>query len=503
MARTITEWATAQLAEKLDALELCQGVSSSWDAGGTVHGEVTLGERKGKCFPVYTLEVELPIRGESEGAVIEAHFFLPDISLEMIDDLEVDLCSRPGQDAIPPATETALASGGVTAVQTAVREWAAALRKAVADDAASIPLDPPTQMQQPRAAALISSEEAMSAAGAAALDEAQEAEEDEIEDVPRADEDGVDGEEAPFTQEEVDTMLIEVRTAIEESFAEDEGGGAQQLTELEGELEGKDLQEQGRILLEVLEYLNNPDGEEGGGEEPMNDGEEGPPPYEGEEALQELWKDVVEMCNEQDVPNLEDELKGRAPEEQWRMLLEVRDYLMHGDEEEREAFANWQPSLTEIEREWAKLLKRVPEEELSDLQNDWGGASEDDKKRLVWDVRKLLDQQDEMDEAEEAQSRSRGADDDALGKNEVRRRGARRGAEYEYNYEYDFDKDGADWDENYDKESKRARQGGKSLVLVCGGVSLLAVLAVLLTATLYAEDDEPVLNSALRLLRIN
>ena len=42
MARTITEWATSQLAEKLDSLELCEGVSSSWDAGGSVRGEVSM-----------------------------------------------------------------------------------------------------------------------------------------------------------------------------------------------------------------------------------------------------------------------------------------------------------------------------------------------------------------------------------------------------------------------------------------------------------------------------
>jgi len=459
MARTITEWATNQLADKLNGLELCEGVSTSWESGGIMRGEVTLGERKGKCFPVYTLEVELPFSGESEGAQVSGMIVLPDVSLEMIDDLEIDV--QPGDDApLPAATETALASGGATAVQTAVREWAAAVRKAVAENPSAIPLDPPTQMQQPRAAALISQEEAMSAAGAAALDDAQ-ADED-LEDVPR--DDGAEDRE-PFTQEEVEKYLSEVRMIIEESFRDEDGYGAQQIAELESELEGKDLQEQGRILEDVLEYLNNPDAEEAGDEGQMYEGEEGEvdyPLYEGEEALHELWKEVSEMCNEEDVPNLQEELKDRSLEEQWKMLHEVRDYLIHGDEEEREAFASWQPSPANLEREWASLLKRVPKEELPDLKGDWGQASDDDKKRLVWDVRKLLEQQDEeMEHNGHAPSQHHGGgDDDVLGKNEVRRRGARRGAEYEYNYEYDFghgDKDSGDWDENYAKDSKRGR----------------------------------------------
>ena len=37
----------------------------------------------------------------------------------------------------------------------------------------------------------------------------------------------------------------------------------------------------------------------------------------GEEALQELYDEVMGMCVEEDLPRLEAELKGKAPEEQW------------------------------------------------------------------------------------------------------------------------------------------------------------------------------------------
>merc|ERR1740117_205305 len=91
-------------------------------------------------------------------------------------------------------------------------------------------------------------------------------------------------------------------------------------------------------------------------------------------------------------------------------------------------------------------------------------------------------------------------------KSEVRRRGARRGEEYERNYEYGFDQneqDGGEWDDYYSKEAKRSRGGRRSVLIVVGVVMLLAVLTLLLTATVMAEDDEPVLQSALRLLRLH
>jgi len=307
----------------------------------------------------------------------------------------------------------------------------------------------------------------------------------------------------------VSQLEEQVRQTMKEVFEPEDAEA--QLVELEAELKDKDLQEQGRTLFEVLDYLNNPPEEDGGEEQ---EGER--PPYEGPEALEALWKEVVELCNEEDVPTLEEELKSKTPEDQWVALLDVRDYLLT-DPEEQEAFEKWTPSDKELEAEWAELLQCLPDEDLDEIKEDWSSGDYEEKKRLVWDVRKHIEEQGVEEEEEDANAQQpppqRGAprsrefeDDEALGKNEVRRRGARRGAEYEYNYEYDFgaqgDKDGGDWDEYYSKEAKRSRGGGRSFLLVSGVMVLVLVLGVLLTATVLADDDEPVLQSALRLLRV-
>ena len=92
--RSITRWATEQLVGQLDGLELCGGVRVQWQPGGWVSGEVTVGERKGKLYPIYSLEMEAP--WACEGCAGKLH--LPDLSLEMLDDLEVTawrtLCRR-------------------------------------------------------------------------------------------------------------------------------------------------------------------------------------------------------------------------------------------------------------------------------------------------------------------------------------------------------------------------------------------------------------------------
>ena len=91
------------------------------------------------------------------------------------------------------------------------------------------------------------------------------------------------------------------------------------------------------------------------------------------------------------------------------------------------------------------------------------------------------------------------------GRNEVRRRGARRGAEYEYNYEYDVpggkNHDSGEWDDYYSKEVKRAKRG-RSPAVIAAGVMLLGCLTVALTAVVTAEEDESVTLSAMRLLRM-
>ena len=37
---------------------------------------------------------------------------------------------------------------------------------------------------------------------------------------------------------------------------------------------------------------------------------------------------VLDICAEEDVPQLEAELEGMEPEEQWKLLPEVREYLL-------------------------------------------------------------------------------------------------------------------------------------------------------------------------------
>ena len=109
--RLITGWATEELAARLDGLQLCPALQTVWQPGGWVSGEVTIGERKGgKCYPIYTLEVEVPFTRDGGGDVVGS-LHLPDISIEMLDDLEV--CSplplpqesggsRRGQCSWPP-----------------------------------------------------------------------------------------------------------------------------------------------------------------------------------------------------------------------------------------------------------------------------------------------------------------------------------------------------------------------------------------------------------------
>jgi len=504
MERTITGWASEQLDAKLAGLTLCPGVQTSSPLdNGFMSGEVTIGERKGKSYPIYSLEVEIPWSGSMDGQECSGTIHLPDISMEMLEDLELEL-SGP-----------ALPEGAEELVLSAVREWASELRKAVGADLESIPLDPPTESQTPRAAALISDEEAMSATGAAARDEAED---DDVEDVPHPDDQEGEGEEEPFAEDEVAQMLQEVKDALLEAYPGEEG--EQQVQELEEELgKTQDLQEQGRMLMDVMDYLQNPPEEGEEGADPGEEGAEGDdPPYPGEEGLQELWKEVTELCNEEDIDRLEEELKDKKGEDQWNILLDVRDYLLNGDEEEQNAFAEWQPSPVELEQEWKQMLKRVPKEEIKDVQEDWKGASFEDKKRMVWDVRKFLEQQEEEPAPAGPGAPPKGpppksgpppsVDDPEIGssRSEVRRRGARRGAEYEYNYEYDVpggkDNDGGEWDDYYNKEAKRSKRSGSRTLVITAGVLLLGGLVVMLTAAVVAEEDESVTRSALRLLRL-
>ena len=80
--------------------------------------------------------------------------------------------------------------------------------------------------------------------------------------------------------------------------------------ELDAELAGRDVQERGRVLVDVLEYLRNPqeapeEGEEEG-EEEEGDAQNGaddldPGDYPGPDALRQLLQQVQSLCVEEDL----------------------------------------------------------------------------------------------------------------------------------------------------------------------------------------------------------
>ena len=129
----------------------------------------------------------------------------------------------------------------------------------------------------------------------------------------------------------------------------------------------------------MLEYLQNPDdGEEGDEGDGYDEGDEEPAllqpggaggaadddddlePYPGEEGLQELWKEMQEVVSEGDIKRLEDELEGKQPEEQWKILMEVYEYLSEEQEQERQDFEEWQPTKAALEKEWKVTLTLEP-----------------------------------------------------------------------------------------------------------------------------------------------
>lgn len=89
--KAITGWATEELQKRLSNLTLTEGVASAdLASSGWVSGEVSIGERKGKSFPIYSLEVEVPWQGTVGGQQVSGTARIPDLSLEMLDDLEVE-----------------------------------------------------------------------------------------------------------------------------------------------------------------------------------------------------------------------------------------------------------------------------------------------------------------------------------------------------------------------------------------------------------------------------
>ena len=204
--RTITGYATSALKEKLRGLNLGSGLVVEDNLSSWVSGEVSIGDRKGKFYPIYSLEVEVPFSGTVNGALVKGSVHLPDLSLEMLDDLEVDL------DVTEGSAADSVKEAAAEKVREAVRSWANSVRKAVGESLESLPLDLPSQARTPRAAALISEEESMSAAGAAELDDAA------IEELPHPDDlrEAVE-EEEPFTEEEVQQLYDDARQALSET----------------------------------------------------------------------------------------------------------------------------------------------------------------------------------------------------------------------------------------------------------------------------------------------
>ena len=132
-------------------------------------------------------------------------------------------------------------------------------------------------------------------------------------------------------------MLDDARTLLAEEGMEEEEQ-LKFIEELTAELEGKELQERGATLVDILEELQAPregiddiGDDYGGGARPMEGDDDGssyearaPPPYEGPEALAELRQQVMEAVGESDARDLEEKLNASDEHEQWELLWEVR-----------------------------------------------------------------------------------------------------------------------------------------------------------------------------------
>merc|ERR1719329_53277 len=219
----------------------------------------------------------------------------------------------------------------------------------------------------------------------------------------------------------------------------------------------------------------------------------------------------MEVCSEDDIKRLEEELEGKQPEEQWKILMEVYEDLSEEQEQERQDFEEWSPTKADLENSWKEMMSRVPGEDVEEVQADWKKASFAEKKQMVWDVRKLLDEEGDEDDEDDAPAPGHadapkpppkapppprgGYTDDS--KSEVRRRGGGKSRPEPGDLEYDFERapDGGDWDAYYNKEAKRSK-GGRPYVLIGGSLLLL------LTATLLAEEDQTVMQAAMGLIGI-
>jgi hypothetical protein len=442
---TITVWATGRLADALSGLELCDGVVTEWTGEAWASGEVSVTERKGRQYPVYALEAQLPWNGMIDGTPCHGLIHLPDISVEMLDELEVKVETVDGNE--PDLVE---ASG---VVQGAVRAWAAGIRKAVAS-ASSDELEWDPSSPSPHSSD---------------RDNAQEEEE----------------EQQPYTEMEVLRLMETARQLLGQKFSSEDA--EEQFIELQAEVAEKELQEKGRVLIDVIAYLQN-------GEEPTDE-QVRTEPYVGPDQLEELWSVVAEMCNGEDLRMLEEAMRTKPPQEQWNVLLDVRDHLLNGDKDEQEAFEGWEPTRDELETEWLGLLQHVPAEDLDEVQRNWAEADADGKKSIVWDVRSYVKEQ-EAERVAEAEAEA-AENDDGMGRSELRRRGATRA--------------GGDADEGEEEEdvrrrgSKRARSRGSCWLTAStlGIAALCGAAALFLTAKALAQGSESMWASLARILSVD
>ena len=123
--RTITGYATSALKEKLRGLNLGSGLFVEDNLSSWVSGEVSIGDRKGKSYPIYSLEVEVPFSGTVNGALVKGSVHLPDLSLEMLDDLEVDL------DVVEGSAADSVKEAAAEKIREAVRNWASCVARYV------------------------------------------------------------------------------------------------------------------------------------------------------------------------------------------------------------------------------------------------------------------------------------------------------------------------------------------------------------------------------------
>jgi len=148
---------------------------------------------------------------------------------------------------------------------------------------------------------------------------------------------------------------------------------------------------------------------------------------------------------------------------------------------------------------------QVPPEDVDELRADWAKAGLDGKKRMVWDMRNLVDEEFTDDSAPPppppppaaAPPPSGGGDE----KSELRRRGGKQPREQRGGSPTAADKGGGA-DASKDGKRRKQRRGGYScLMKFCGSLLLVAMMlpVLLLTTTavigINADKDRPMMET--------